>query len=556
MLRSLSIQNVLLIERLDLDFASGLCVLTGETGAGKSILIDSLGFVLGARADPRLLRPGATQASISAVFELSTEGQVVAELGALGLEPSDEIIFRRTIGADGRSRGFVNDAPVNASTLRRLGAFLVEIVGQDDADGLLDPSTHRALLDSHGSHATLLSEVARHYDAWRAASADAVAAAEALARARRDEDYFRHTLAELASLDPKPDEEEALAATRTRLQHGQRIIDALAAAEAELTGQNGVALRLRAARRHIERVAGQAGGALDALLEALDRAALEADEANAALRAAGESLQPDQGRLDKIEERLFALRAAARKHQVPVSGLPEVRTRLEATLSALDGDDTKAAALAKARDEAWRSYLDAGKALRAARIKAAKALDAEVAGELKPLKLGNARFETQIEELAESEAGPAGLDRVRFTVATVPGAAPGPLQRIASGGERARFTLALKLALARASGVDTVVFDEIDSGVGGAVAAAIGERLARLARTSQVLAVTHSPQVAARGELHLCVRRKDQKGRASTRVDALEHEARREEIARMLSGARITDEARAAADSLIAARPA
>ena len=554
MLRSLSIQNVLLIERLDLEFTDGLCVLTGETGAGKSILIDSLGFVLGARADQRLIRAGSTQASVTAAFEGGAKGATADALDELGLESSDELILRRTIGADGRSRNFVNDSPVNVSTLKRIGATLVEIVGQDDADGLLDPSTHRALLDVHGNHAALLDDVARLYKAWRAAQAEAEAAAEALARARRDEDYFRHTLAELVALDPKPDEEDQLSATRTRLQHGQKIVDAVAAADAELSGQNGVALRLRAARRHIERVVGQAGGALDPLLETLDRALLEADEVSAAVSAAARSIHPDQAQLDRVEERLFALRAAARKHHVNVAGLPEVRARLEGTLAALDGDDSKANELAKACESIRRQFVAGCEKLHAARVKAAKALDAQVSTELKPLKLGAARFETQIEPLPEDDAGPFGLDRVRFAVATIPGAALGPLQRIASGGERSRFTLALKLALAAASGIGTVVFDEIDSGVGGAVAAAVGERLARLARSSQVLAVTHSPQVAARGELHLCVRRKDQKGRASTRVDTLERDARREEIARMLSGARITDEARAAADSLIAAR--
>ncbi|MBM3481875.1 MAG: DNA repair protein RecN [Alphaproteobacteria bacterium] len=555
MLRSLSIQNVLLIERLDLEFAGGLCVLTGETGAGKSILIDSLGFVLGARADQRLIRAGSTLASVTAAFDRADKGPTADTLNELGLEPSDELILRRTIGADGRSRNFVNDSPVNVSTLKRIGATLVEIVGQDDADGLLDPSTHRALLDAHGGHAPLLDDVARFYRAWRTAQAEAEAAAEALARARRDEDYFRHTLAELVALDPKPDEEDKLSSTRTRLQHGQKIVDAVAAADAELSGQNGVALRLRAARRHIERVAAQAGGALDPLLETLDRALLEADEVSAAVTAAARSIQPDQAQLDRVEERLFALRAAARKHQVNVAALPEVRARLEATLAALDGDDSKANELAQACEAIRRQFIAKCEQLRAARAKAAKALDAQVSTELKPLKLGTARFETEIEFLQESDAGPFGLERVRFAVATIPGAAPGPLQRIASGGERSRFTLALKLALAAASGVGTVVFDEIDSGVGGAVAAAVGERLARLAKASQVLAVTHSPQVAARGELHLCVRRKDLKGRASTRVDTLERDARREEIARMLSGARITDEARAAADSLIATRP-
>ena len=328
------------------------------------------------------------------------------------------------------------------------------------------------------------------------------------------------------------------------------------AAEAELGTGGGVSLKLRAAQRLLERVAAQAGGHLDAALAALDRAALEADEAAEAIRAAIRTLDLDPRRLDTTEERLFALRASARKHQIDPDSLADIRARLEDTLATLDGDESRLRALCKARDAARRVYLDAARGLSDARKSAARALDEAVATELKPLKLGNARFATDVETLDEQEAAAHGLDRVRFQVATLPGAPPGPLQRIASGGERSRFTLALKLALARASGVGTVIFDEVDAGVGGAVADAVGERLARLARQLQVLAVTHSPQVAARGDLHLCVRRREAKGRASTSVEALEPAKRREEIARMLSGARVTDEARAAAESLIGGRRA
>jgi DNA repair protein RecN (Recombination protein N) len=556
MLRSLLVQNVVLIERLELAFAPGLCVLTGETGAGKSILIDALGLVLGGRAEARLIRPGAAQASVTACFEPAKAETLAACLAELGLEAADELIVRRVLAGDGRTRAFINDQPVGVAALKRLAGLLVELVGQDEADGLLDVASHRDLLDDYGGHSDLCAEVARRHAEWRTAVSAAEAAAAALAEAKRDEDYLRHALEELGALDPKPDEEAALAAARTRLQHGQRIAEALSSAEAELAAQGGVALRLRAARRLLERVATVAGELLDPPLAALDRAALEADEAAEALRQAARGLDPETGRLERIEERLFALRAAARKQQTTVDALPAVRARFAAALAALDGDDSRARSLAAAHAAARQRYRAAADTLRAARRTAAAALDQAVAAELRPLRLGAARFATLLEPLEEAEAGPHGIDRVRFAVATVPGAPPGPLQRIASGGERARFTLALKLALARASGVDTVVFDEIDSGVGGAVAAAVGERLARLSRSVQVLAVTHSPQVAARGELHLCVRRRDLKGGASTRVDTLAEEARREEIARMLSGARVTDEARAAAMSLLAGRGA
>ena len=556
MLRCLSIQNLLLIERLELGFEAGLCVLTGETGAGKSILIDSLGLVLGGRADAKLIRPGESQASVVAAFSPDAAASVQDLLGELGIEIGEELLLRRVISADGRSRAFINDAPVNVATLKGVGGALVEIVGQDDSDRLLDLSTHRAMLDAFGGHAERLGTLAHAFQAAHVAGAMVTEAETALDLAHRDEAYLRHALEELAALDPKPGEAAALAEARTRLQHGQRIAEAMQAAEAELSAGGGVALKLRAAQRLLERVAAQAGGHLDAPLAALDRAALEADEAAETILTAIRTLDLDPRRLESTEERLFALRAAARKHQVDPDSLVDIHARLDATLAALDGDESRLVALRKARDEAWRIYLDAARALSAARQTAARALDDAVAAELKPLKLGTARFETAIEPQSETDAAAHGLDRVRFTVQTIAGAAPGPLQRIASGGERSRFTLALKLALARASGVGSVIFDEVDAGVGGAVADAVGERLARLARNIQVLAVTHSPQVAARGDLHLCVRRREVKGRASTSVETLEPAKRREEIARMLSGARITDEARAAADSLIVGRRA
>jgi DNA repair protein RecN (Recombination protein N) len=552
MLRSLSIRNLVLIDRLDLEFSAGLCALTGETGAGKSILLDALGIALGARAETGLVRRGEQQASVTLVFDQPRGSAAHALLEAQGLPTDDDLIVRRVLGSDGRSKAFINDAPVSVASLRALGACLIEIAGQDDAGGLLDPATHRALLDAFGAHQGLIDQVGAAYDSWQAARAEAEAARTALAGARRDEEYLRHAYDELSSLAPKPGEEQGLADQRSRLQHRQKIAEALAAAETELEAGGGSALRLRAAERHLARVAPHAGGALDQTLAALEQAALEADEAVANVRQAVRALELNPHGLEAIEERLFALRAAARKHQTTVEGLPALCNALAEQLAALDDDGTRTEALEKASAAAAVRFLSAAQTLGQARRKAAGALDGALARELKPLKLGGARFQTEIEALPEADAGRGGLERVRFTVATLPDAPLGALQKIASGGERARFLLALKLCLARASGVPTVLFDEVDAGVGGAVADAVGERLAKLAQSVQVLVITHSPQVAARAEAHFRVVRRDAGGQASARVELLAADARREEIARMLAGARITEEARAAAASLLA----
>ncbi len=552
MLQSLSIRDVVLIDRLDVAFAPGLTVLTGETGAGKSILLDSLGLALGARAEGGMLRAGAGQLSVAAEFAIAADHPAWTILADQGIETSGQLILRRVVGADGRSRAFVNDEPTSVGLLRRLGETLVEIHGQFESHTLLDPASHRQVLDAFAGADD--KKVTAAWSAWRVAAEARTAAESDLAGARAEEDFLRHAVGELDAIDPKPGEEAELAARRVTLMAGEKLAEAMEAARQTLSRPADIEAALRDAHRTLERVADKAGGRLDAVLAGLDRAALEAAEARALLENVAAALDLDPRNLEKAEERLFALRALARKHNAAVDELPALRERLDARLAAIDsGGD----ALKKLRDDEARAksaYLDAAAALSKARRAAAAKLDKAVAVELPPLKLDKARFATRVEALPEADWGPAGMDRVAFEVATNPGSAPGPLAKVASGGELARFMLALKLVLAKTSPVATIVFDEVDADVGGATAAAVGERLARLAKSLQILVVTHSPQVAAKGAHHWQVAKSDDgKGSTVTRVVALVAAGRREEIARMLAGAKITDQARAAADSLLAA---
>jgi DNA repair protein RecN (Recombination protein N) len=552
MLQGLSIRDVVLIDRLDIGFASGLTVLTGETGAGKSILLDSLGLALGARAEGGLLRAGAAQLSIAAEFAPPAAHPVHAILAEQGLDAGETLILRRVVGADGRSRAFVNDQPASVGLLRRLGETLVEIHGQFESHTLLDAATHRTTLDAFAAlDGRKLDEA---WTGWRASIAARAAAEAELAGARGEEDYLRHAVAELEALAPKPGEEAELASRRTTLMAGEKLAEAMETARQALAHPADIESGLRAARRALDRIADKAGGRLDEVIAALDRAADEASEARSRLDAVAAALDLDPRNLEKAEERLFALRAMARKHNASVDELMALAERLAARLGSIDAGGDTLAKLTAAEAQARAAYAAAAEALSKARRTAAARLDKAVATELAPLKLERAKFVTRVETLAESEWGPAGIDRVTFEVATNPGAPPGPLAKVASGGELARFMLALKLVLARTSPVTTLVFDEVDADVGGATAAAVGERLATLARSSQVLVVTHSPQVAAKGAHHWQVAKSDDgKGGTATRVVALVAAGRREEIARMLAGAKITDQARAAADSLLAA---
>ncbi|TAJ41929.1 MAG: DNA repair protein RecN [Reyranella sp.] len=556
MLVSLSIRDFVLIEKLDLGFAragqGGLGALTGETGAGKSILIDALGLALGARADSSAVRRGTAQASVAASFDLSKGHPAHAILAEQGLGDEDILTLRRMVGADGRGRAFVNDQPASVALLRRLGDTLVEIQGQMEQHGLLDVVTHRASLDAFAGLEKQAEAVRAAWRTWRAAEqarADAEAAAEA---ARRDEDFLRHAVKELETLAPKADDEETLASERQLLRAGSALGEAVAQALAELEQGRGTIASLSTAHRLIERNVDKAAGHLDAPLAALDRALSEATEAQAQLEAARDALEFDPARLEKIEERLFGLRAVARKHNVAVPELAALAGKMASQLAALDSGEASLKKLAAAAKAARGAYVAAAEMLAAARRKGASRLDKAVAGELGPLKLEKAKFVTELAPLPEAEWSEAGTDRVQFTVATNPGTPPAPIARIASGGELSRFLLALKVCLAKVGDAATIVFDEVDSGIGGATAAAVGERLKRLARDVQVLVVTHSPQVAAIADRHWLIQKTTTRNSASTDVLALDSKGRREEIARMLSGAEVTAEARAAADRLLA----
>jgi len=553
MLLGLTIRDVVLIDRLDLAFHAGLCVLTGETGAGKSILLDALGLALGMRAESGLVRQGADQAVVTAEFALAQDHPALALLAETGIAiDGARLVLRRVVNADGRSRAFIDDQPASIGLLRQLGETLVEIQGQFEQQGLLDPATHRQALDAYGGYRAETAALAEAWRRWRAIAAERAEAEAQLARARADEDYLRHAQAELDALEPKPGEEAALADERALLMNREKLIEALDAALGELAGERGGERALNAAERQLERLRDRAGGRLDAALAALERAQVETREAVAQLEAAARGIGRDQASLEQIEERLFALRALARKHGVTPEDLPRLRAGIAARIGALDDGGDRLRQLARREAETRQAYLAAAEALGKKRRQSAKALDTAVMRELPPLKLDKARFQTVLTALDEADWGEHGSERIHFEVATNPGAAPGPLARIASGGELSRFMLALKVVLARTSPVPTLVFDEVDSGIGGAVAAAVGERLHRLGQELQVLVVTHSPQVAARATHHWRVEKRQAQQKTLTRVAELSAEERREEIARMLSGSAVTAEARAAAASLMA----
>ena len=553
MLVSLSVRDLVLIDRLELAIEGGLCALTGETGAGKSILLDALGLALGARGDSALVRRGASQAVISVDFAPPADHPVWALLEARGLADGGRLVLRRLLAADGRGRAFVNDQPVGIAVLRELGEALVEIQGQAGQRGLLNIATHGALLDDFGGCASRAGGVAEDFAHWRAAARALAEAEAALAEARRDEDYLRHMLAELDDLAAMPGEEADLDARRNILMQGEKLSQALADARQELTEGRAVDDRIGTAQRLVLRTAERAPGALDEVVEALERALIETAEAMIALDAAARDLAPDPDRLEAAEQRLFALRAAARKHKTDPDSLAALRDGFAARLASIEDGGGVVAELMKQAEAARRRFLKQARSLSAKRLIAARELDRQMMEELPHLKLGQVVFATRIEALAEVDWTAGGAERVRFEVATNPGDRPGPIERIASGGELSRLMLALKVVLTRSGLAPTLVFDEVDSGIGGAVAAAVGERLARLGQSLQVLVVTHSPQVAARADHHFRVIKGDAGGRVVTRVEVLADEARREEVARMLAGARVTDAARAAADSLIGA---
>jgi len=552
MLARLSIRDIVLIDRLDIDFGGGLAALTGETGAGKSILLDAFALALGARGEAALVREGAEQGQVTAVFELGKRHPARRVLAANDLPADDELIVRRVQIADGRTRAFVNDQPVSVQVLRALGAALVEIHGQHDDRAFVEAGTHRALLDAFGGLDTAASEVRDVWQERRTREAAVAAHRADVERASREAEWLRHAVDELRRLEPQQGEETALAERRAAMMQAEKVAEDLRVTHQSVTGPQSPVPPLATAVRRLERRAAQAPALIEPAVKAIDAALSALDEARGHLEEALRVAAYDPRELDRIEERLFALRAAGRKYNVPVDDLSALARRYEADLILIDAGAERLAKLEQEAHEIEVRYRQAAQALSAARRGAAATLDKAVNAELKPLRLERAQFSTEIGSNGE---GPEGLDRVEFWVRTNPGTRPGPLMKVASGGELARFLLALKVVLADRGSAPTLVFDEIDTGVGGAIADAIGVRLARLAARVQVIAVTHAPQVAARADRHYLIA-KDAlaKGRrVATRVSELAAERRREEIARMLAGAEITAEARAAAERLIRA---
>jgi DNA repair protein RecN (Recombination protein N) len=552
MLTGLSIRDVVLIESLDLEFGPGLGVLTGETGAGKSILLDALGLALGARADSGLVRQGQAQAVVTVSFDLPSDHPALGLLRENGLDGDigEALVVRRIVRADGGSRALVNDQSASVALLRELGALLVEIHGQHDDRGLLNARGHRALLDAFGRIDVAAAEGT--YRAWAEAEAALAAARDDLESAARDREWLEHNVEELTRLAAEPGEEAELSGLRSDMQKGARLAEDIAAIGQLLDGSEGGLSLCRQAARRLERIAGEHDRLAEAL-EALDRALVEASEAEDRLEAAGSALAFDPARLDEAETRLFEIRAVARKHRVEPDSLPALAEELSARLAALEAGEKGLGALEARVRDSRAAYLAEAERLTELRTAAAARLDKVVASELAPLKLDSARFRTLVEPLAEAQWAARGRDRVEFEISTNPGAPFAPLTKIASGGELSRFILALKVALAERGEVRTIVFDEIDRGVGGAVASAIGERLHRLSEGAQLLVVTHSPQVAARGTRHLLIEKSHEGLVTRTSVQALDQARRREEIARMLSGAQVTDEARAQAVRLLEA---
>jgi DNA repair protein RecN (Recombination protein N) len=550
MLQRLTINDVVLIDKLAVELGAGLNVFTGETGAGKSIVLDALGLALGGRSEAGLIRAGAAQASVTAEFSLPREHGVFEFAAEQGLSAESPLILRRVIAKDGKSRAFVNDQPVGVGLLKQFGERLLEIHGQFESHGLLNPATHRGLLDAYANASGLKQKTAAAFAAWKHADEKQRSAAEQRERAQAEEDFLRAAVRELDDLAPIVDEATKLAERRTNLQHREKIMDALQAAQQALDGERGAISGLTLAGKAVARIADKAAG-LQELLAAIDRASNEAAEASSQLDRFLITIDDEPEALQRIEERLFALRACARKHNVPVEGLADLRRDLAARLALLGDVGDALAALAKAASAARHAYVKLAQELSAKRKQSAEQLARAVMRELPPLKLERAQFKIDLTALEEAQWSSEGIDRIAFLASTNPGTPAGPLQKIASGGELARFMLALKVVLAASDPVPTLVFDEVDAGIGGAVASAVGERLARLAQNVQILVVTHSPQVAARGAHHLRVMKQMKARQAITGVELLDARERQEEIARMLAGTQVTDAARKAALSLL-----
>lgn len=556
MLTHLSIRDVVLIDRLDIEFERGLCVLTGETGAGKSIVLDALGLALGGRADVNLIRAKSDKLSVSASFLLPAKHPAIDDLNDQDIPCEDNaIVVRRVLSRDGRGKAFINDQPVSVSLLRAVAERLVEVHGQFDTHGLLDPGTHLDVLDDYrrakdGDRLDRTCAVA--HGAWQAAAAKLREAEAATARAAADESYLRAALAELNELSPRAGEEKELSDRRSLLKNAEHIVAALAETRGSLAGETDVESLVRTAASRLGRIAPHAGGQLDALCQALSRAVIEIADVVQELDRTAAQIEAEPKALEQAEERLFALKALARKHKCSVDDLANVQADLKAQLDSIDHGADAIRDLAATAATAKLAYEAAAKAIHEARMAAALKLDKGVAKELAPLKLDKATVKTAIGTQSEEHWSARGYSKVIFEASTNPGTPMGPLAKIASGGELARFMLALKVVLAGTQNLTTLIFDEVDTGIGGATANAVGERLSRLAKDVQILVVTHSPQVAARATHHWRVSKATKGGETTTKVGLLDADNRREEIARMLAGEKITDEARAAASRLIA----
>ena len=551
MLSRLSIRNVVLIEALDIEFQSGLTVLTGETGAGKSILLDALGLALGSRADFGLIRNEADRASVTAEFEIEADHLVWDVLSEIGIDRADSLILRRQLRSDGKSPAHINDEAVSVNLLRQIGDMLVEIQGQFEGRGLLDPTTYLPLIDRAAGHQDALSTTARLWAELKAARAELEQMTDRLARAREEEDWLRDAVEQLDMLAPASGEEDQLAAERQRHMHSTRIAEALQQAHVMLSDEDGISHMAGRAQAILERQAEVAAGALDPAIEALDRAVSELTEAESLLTEIGEQLDGDPNRLAEIDERLHQIRTQARKHKIEADELPALHETLIAQLAEMDDQSGALARLRQAEQDCLTAFRAQAEHLSAQRRQVAERLDQAVMAELPPLKLEAAAFQTDIQTLTDDRWSATGLDRVSFQARTNPGMPAGPIDKIASGGELARFLLALKVVLSENEPPKTLIFDEVDSGVGGAVAAAVGARLARLGQKMQTLVITHSPQVAGNGNQHLKIAKYQTGDQVISSTASLSQVERREEIARMLSGDQITEAARSAAAQLL-----
>ena len=554
MLRSLLIRNVVLIDKLDLEFGSGLSVLTGETGAGKSILLDSLGLVLGNRAETSLIRTGEDKLSVTAVFdEQNANSSLQKLLTDNELDGGDEIIIKRTLDRSGKGKIFINDQPISARLLKDIGPLLVEIHGQFDNQGLLNPLNHRGILDTWGQYPQLLNQTVGAWVDYSKAKQERTKAEADLDKSKEEEENLRHWLRELERINPRKGEEAELSARRQELMHAEKIVESLNSAYQALNGSRDVSSALRQAEAAIDKANQYVDGKYDDIYAALDRSLIELTDAVERIESASADISLNSNEQENIDNRLFALKDLARKHGVAVDDLADVLEDFRRRLNSIELGEDGINRLRKIEQEKRLAYLEAAGALHAARTDAAQKLDAAVMRELPPLKMEKARFITMVEKQSEAGWNEHGFDNIAFTVSTNPNSPQGPLGKIASGGELARFMLALKVNLAQSSQVGTMIFDEVDAGIGGATAQAVGERLSRLGQRVQVLVVTHSPQVAAQGRQHYKVEKSTKDNITTTAVFALDNQSRREEIARMLAGATITAEARAAADVLLSA---